>query len=73
MTRLRRVIGVTDSLARIIRETRYVAHNRLQERGRIPAGFDSAELAQGYPGLALSKRPGGARRSPKGGLFMASS
>jgi hypothetical protein len=64
-----------DRLARFIHEDCVFAHNRPQDRDRRSRGFRHAaeQRAQDSPGLILSKRPEGAGRSPKGGLFVTCS
>ena len=66
---------VAEALARFIHEDYVFAHNRPQDRDRRSRGFRHAaeQLAQDSPGLILSKRPEGAGRSPKGGLFVTCS
>jgi hypothetical protein len=64
-----------EALARFIHEDCVFAHNRPQDRDRRSRGFRHAaeQRAQDSPGLILSKRPEGAGRSPKGGLFVTCS
>jgi hypothetical protein len=71
----RRWVLFSGLLARFIHEDYVFAHNRPQDRDRRSRGFRRAaeQLAQDSPGLILSRRPEGAGRSPKGGLFVTCS